>query len=388
MTSFKSFIQSLLPSQSHTSLRERLRAGGGAFIGLLLTGLLSHRLLPNDPSHLFLVGGVGASAILLFCLPASPLAQPWAIIGGNVISALVATACVRWLGQSVPVAALAVGLAIALMFALRCLHPPGGGMALSVAMGGPALQAAGFGFALGPLLLNSVLLVLAAIIYNNLTGRRYPHLLATHTNPHATQDPSPTLRLGFQPGDLDAVLKQYNQVLDVSRDDLEDIFLRTELHAYKRRFGVIRCADIMSKDVATAEFGTALEAAWREMRAHKVAALPVVNRARRVIGVVTQGDFLARSGLDDYTGVRARLQSFLRKSGVTHTEKAEVVGQIMSAKPATTKLDTPVVDLVALMADSGFHHIPVLDDEDRFAGIVTQSDVVAALYESRLAEAC
>ncbi len=380
------FLQSLLPAQSHTSFRERTRAAGGAFIGLLLTGLLSHFLLPHGPAHMFLVGGVGASAILLFCLPASPLAQPWSVIGGNVVSALVAALCVRWLGDGVAVAALSVALAIAAMFALRCLHPPGGGMALSVAMGGPALHAAGVQFALQPLLLNSVLMVIAAMAYNNLTGRRYPHMQqAPHPNPHATQDPVPTMRLGFHPEDLDAVLKQYNQVLDVSRDDLEEIFLRTELEAYKRRFGVIRCADIMSKDVATAEFGTALETAWRDMRGHRVAALPVLNRARRVIGIVTQSDFLDHSGLDDYAGVTARLRSFLRKTGVTHTEKAEVVGQIMHTRPVVAQLGTPVVELVALMADSGHHHIPVVDHEQRFAGIVTQSDVVAALYESRLA---
>jgi CBS domain-containing protein len=97
------------------------------------------------------------------------------------------------------------------------------------------------------------------------------------------------------------------------------------------------------------------------MRSHRVAALPVLNRARRVIGIVTQSDFLEHGGLDDYGSIRQQLQRFLRKSGVTHTEKAEVVGQIMSAHPTTARVDTPIVDLVPLMADSGFHHIPIVD---------------------------
>jgi CBS domain-containing membrane protein len=116
-----------------------------------------------------------------------------------------------------------------------------------------------------------------------------------------------------------------------------------------------------------------------------VAALPVLNRARRVIGIVTQTDFLDHSGLDDYHTVTQKLRRFLRRTGVTHTEKAEVVGQIMTMKPAVATLATPIIDLVPLMADAGFHHIPVVDEEQRFAGIVTQSDLVAALYESRLA---
>jgi CBS domain-containing membrane protein len=383
---FLELLRPLLPAQSHTSFRERARASSGAILALLVTGLLCRYFLPHEPASIFLVGPMGASAVLLICLPASPLAQPWSVIGGNVVCGLVGAACVRWMGDSVPVAALAVALAIGAMFVLRCLHPPGGAVALTVVMGGPAIHAAGFSFPLVTVLINSSLMVAVAIAYNNLTGRRYPHLQQpTHANPHASQDPLPTLRLGFKPEDLDAVLKQYNQVLDVSRDDLEEIFLKTEMRAYQRRFGVISCGDIMSKDVATAEFGTALETAWRDMRARKVAALPVLNRARRVIGIVTQTDFLDHSGLDDYHTVTQKLRRFLRRTGVTHTEKAEVVGQIMTMKPAVATLATPIIDLVPLMADAGFHHIPVVDEEQRFAGIVTQSDLVAALYESRLA---
>jgi CBS domain-containing membrane protein len=236
-------------------------------------------------------------------------------------------------------------------------------------------------------LADSVLLVLMAVTYNNLTGRSYPHVQHAHVNPHATRDAVPTVRLGFKPEDLDAVLQQHNQVLDISRDDLESLFMQTEQRAYQRRFGIISCADIMSRDIVSAEFGTGLDDAWQQMRAHRVTCLPVLNRARRVIGIVTQTDFLDHGGLDDYRSIRQQLRRFLRKSGVTHTEKAEVVGQIMTQHPTTARTDTPIVDLVPLMADSGFHHIPIVDHEQRFVGIITQSDLVAALYESRFAEA-
>ncbi|NRR32096.1 HPP family protein [Oxalobacteraceae bacterium] len=376
----------LLPDPNNTSLSEQLRAGLGAFFGLFITGICSYLLLGQHGSTVFLVAPMGASSVLLFCLPGSPLAQPWSVIGGNVISGLVGAACVHALGSSVPVAALAGALAICTMFLLRCLHPPGGAVALTAVLGGPAVTAAGFGFALVPVLLDSCLLVAAAILYNNLTGRAYPHLLPL-AHPHATRDDKPTVRLGFKPEDLDAVLRQYNQVLDISRDDLEALFMKTEMRAYQRRFGIITCADIMSRDVVTAEFSTALDEAWRELRGHRIHALPVLNRARRVIGIVSQGDFLQHGGLDDYRGMRQQLLRFLRPSGRSHSEKAEVVGQIMQAKPTTARLDTPIVDLVPLMADSGFHHIPIVDEEQRFAGIVTQSDLVAALYEKRFAEA-
>jgi CBS domain-containing membrane protein len=378
-----------LPSPSTASRREQLRAAGGALFGLLLTALIGLYLFPGG--SIFLVAPIGASSVLLFALPASPLAQPWSAIGGNVVSGLMGVICMRCFGDVLPVpllCALAASTAIAAMFALRCLHPPGGAVALTAVIGGPAIHAAGFAFPLVTVLADTTLLAVMAILYNNLTGRRYPHAQqGAHPHPHATRDAVPTVRLGFKPEDLDAVLQQYNQVLDISRDDLESLFMQTEQRAYQRRFGIIACADIMSRDIVNAEFGTPLEEAWQLMRLHRVAALPVLNRARRVIGIVTQTDFLEHGGLDDYRGIRQQLRRFLRKTGVTHTEKAEVVGQIMTQHPTTARLDTPIVDLVPLMADSGFHHIPIVDEEQRFAGLITQSDLVAALYESRFAEA-
>jgi len=382
---------SWLPGPSNVSRPEQLRAAAGALCGLLITALFAHYLLARTGTSIFMIAPMGASAVLLFAVPASPLAQPWSVFGGNVISGLVGVACVRWLGDSLPLpllGGLAAGLAIAAMFVMRCLHPPGGAVALTTVLGGPVVHAAGFEFVLLTVAIDTALLVAMAMVYNNLTGRRYPHVQqSAPVNVHGTKDDIPTVRLGFKTEDLDAVLKQYNQVLDISRDDLASLFMQTEQRAYQRRFGVITCADIMSRDIVSAEFGTELEPAWQLMRNHRVVALPVLNRARRVIGIVTQTDFLEHGGLDSYAGMRSQLQRFLRKSGVTHTEKAEVVGQIMSGHPTTARTDTPIVDLVPLMANSGFHHIPIVDAEDRFVGIITQSDLVAALYQTRLAEA-
>ena len=377
-----------LPQPNNGSRREQLRACAGAICGLLLTGLTCHFLLAPDSASVYLIAPMGASAVLLFCLPASPLAQPWSVVGGNVVSGLVGVACVRWLGPSVGVAALAACLAIAAMFALRCLHPPGGAVALTTVVGCASVQAPGFEFVFVTVLFNSAILVACAVLYNNLTGRRYPHtqqLAPAH--PHATSDEAPSARLGFTADDLDAVLRQHGEVLDISRDDLQAIFLQTELRAYQRRFGVVTCADIMSKDVLSVEFGTPLDDAWRMMRTHDIGALPVLNRARRVTGIITQTDFLRHGGLDDYQGMRHRLRAILQRSGLSHTDRPEVVGQLMTARPRTARLGTPIIDLVPLMADAGYHHIPIVDDEDRLAGIISQSDLMAALYETRFAEA-
>jgi len=381
----------LLPARASVSQRERLRAGAGALLGILATGLASAALVDSPVTALWLMAPMGASAVLLFGVPASPLAQPWSIVGGNLVAALIGVCCARWIGAPTLAAAAAIFFAIGAMFALRCLHPPSGAVALTAVLGGPEVRAAGFGFVLAPVALNTVLLLVVAVLWNNATGRRYPHGQQLEpARPHRTADAPPTERLGFTPADLAAATRDYDQVLDVSADDLVALFHRTEMHAHRRRFGETLCGQVMSRDVVSVEFGTELADAWELMRVHAVHALPVVNRARHVIGIVTRADFLKRAGVHDEAGIGTRLRALLQRTPHTHSDKDEVVGQIMSAPVRTATDITPAVELVPLMADVGHHHVPIVDAQRRLVGMVTQADLVAALYEiclGRLAEA-
>ncbi|MDN3919258.1 HPP family protein [Pelomonas sp. PFR6] len=349
--------------------RERWRVVLGAGLGLLLTGLLARWLAGGPPQALWLVAPLGASAVLVFGVPASPLAQPWAVVGGNTLSALVGIACVHLLGSTAPAAALAVAGAIALMFALRCLHPPGGAAALLMVIAGTL----DWRFALFPVLLDSLLLALAGIAYNNATGRRYPHVQVAPAPAAADQMPL------FGEAELDAVLARYNQVLDLPRDDLSHLLHEAELLAYQRRFGALRCADVMSREPKTVEFGTPLQEAWALLQRHHIKALPVVDRARRVTGIVTLADFMRAASSERHEGLVGRLRELVRPSGLSHGDKPEVVGQIMSKQVRVASAERPIAELVPLFAATGHHHIPIVGEEARLVGILTQSDLVAAL---------
>jgi CBS domain-containing membrane protein len=379
------WMRSFVPQATTASRTERLRAMAGALVGLFVTYLLSDMAAGAMP--LTLVAPMGASAVLLFCVPASPLAQPWSVIGGNTVSALVGIACARVVHDPMLAAPLAGALAICLMFMLRCLHPPSGAVALTAVLGGPAVHAAGFTFALLPVGLNSALIVLVALVFNNLTGRRYPHTQQSALrNVHATRDPVPTARLGFSAQDLDAALARYGQVLDVSRDDLEAILLDTEMRAYERRFGAVACAAIMSTDAVTVGPAMGLPHAWRQLRRHRLRALPVLDEQRRVVGMIGQDDFLHHVGLDDYLTLRERLRALLGHLLGVRAPQPAAVGDVMRRDVATVRADAAIAHLVPLMSNEGLHHVPVVDGEGKFVGIVGQSDLLAALVETRLTQ--
>ncbi|HZW21093.1 HPP family protein [Noviherbaspirillum sp.] len=377
-------LRDYLPRSMAVSGRERLRACAGTLLGIFLTAIASRLILGPDAGLPMLIAPMGASAVLMFALPSSPLAQPWPVLGGNIVSAAIGVLCARWIPDPVTAASFAVPGAIAAMFALRCLHPPGGAIALTAVLGGPAIHAAGFGFVLAPVAVNSLLLLATALLFNNATRHRYPHAHHADAGKHNTADALPTNRIGFTPEDLDAVLDKYNEVLDVDRDDLASLFKQAEMQAYRRRYEEITCADIMSRDLVTVEYGTELQEAWSLLRKHKVKALPVVDRARRVIGIITFVDFMKNANLDVFEGFDAKLRHFIRRTRSLHSDKPEVVGQIMTRHVRTVSEDMHIVELVPLLSDMGLHHVPVLDKERRLAGMITQSDLIAALYRGRL----
>ena len=126
----RAWLSALWPAPVLVDGRQRFRAVAGAFVGILVAGIISRMIGDASGIGPWLVAPMGASAVLIFAAPASPLAQPWAVLGGNTVSALVGTACVLLIPDPAVAGAVAVALAIGLMFQLRCLHPPGGASAL------------------------------------------------------------------------------------------------------------------------------------------------------------------------------------------------------------------------------------------------------------------
>jgi CBS domain-containing membrane protein len=186
----------------------------------------------------------------------------------------------------------------------------------------------------------------------------------------------------FSSADLDEVLKRYNQVLDVGRDELENILHMAEMNALERRLSDLRCKDIMTRNVITVEYGTDLQDAWALMRRHRIKALPVIDRQRRIIGIISVADFMRHADVDLNHGMRERLHQLIRRSDTVHTNKPEAVGQIMCASVRVASSGRSVAELMPIFSEDGHHHIPIIDDENRLVGIITQSDFVRAMYRS------
>ncbi len=109
----------------------------------------------------------------------------------------------------------------------------------------------------------------------------------------------------------------------------------------------------------------------------------MTDRARRIVGIVTMADFLRSVDLDQHEGIGQRLRPLMRLSGAAHTDRPEVVGQIMTRKVQVASAGRLLIKLPPLFSErKGHHHIPIIDSEQRLVGIITQSDLGARLYRA------
>ena len=308
---------------------------------------------------------MAASAVLLFCVPASPLAQPWPVIGGNVVSGLVGAACAQWVPDPMLAAPLAGGLAVAAMFLLRCLHPPGGAVAMTAVLGGPAVHEAGLSFALAPVGLNTVLLVLAALLYNRVTGAH-----------HAHKAPAPA---AVAPEDIDAALEHFGEALDVSREDLAAIVNDAELHAAERRVGRLHAGDVVVPPLARLEPDMPLATARAILLEHGLPSLPVADGEGRLLGVLTLKSLLRAAAEAEAWSIKARALIVLRGRN-----EAERVGDLMMTGIAVQAAQ-PASAVAALAGRHGLARGPVVDAAGMLVGMAGPVEVLDALHGVALA---
>ncbi len=147
----------------------------GAFCGILPLAFLNYNLFENT-DFVFIVGSFGASAVLIYGAVKSPLAQPRNLIGGHIISAIIGVATYKFFGNHLWFAsAFSVATAIAVMHAAKTLHPPGGATALIAVIGSQKIHALGFYYVVMPIGVGAVIMLIIALLINNLCkSRRYP----------------------------------------------------------------------------------------------------------------------------------------------------------------------------------------------------------------------
>lgn len=194
------------------SVKERVVSALGGTVAILLLMYLTGTVLDLDGAAM-VVASMGASAVLLFAVPHGQLSQPWPVIGGHVVSAIIGVTTQRMVGSVELAAAIAVGTAIGVMHVLRCIHPPGGATALVAVIGGSNVLELGYGFVVRPVLLNAAVMVIVGVAFNSMFAwRRYPVAAIGRRTIPDPMDPTHA--------DIVRALRSIDSFIDVDEEDI------------------------------------------------------------------------------------------------------------------------------------------------------------------------
>lgn len=348
-----SLWRALGPAVPRPGAPETLKAALGAGLGLMVADLVLQGIAAH-PAPVLLVAPFGASAFLIYAVPSSPLAQPWSVVVGNTVSALAGLLALMLPLPGLAQACLAVALAVPLMALARAQHPPGGAVALVTVLTALAGHPMGWSWLAAPVAAGSLGLAGFGMLWARVTGRVYPFRTpAPPPATHGTADAAPLRRLTPSPQALETALTQLRLAANIGVEDLARVIDRAEAASPDLIPGRVQARALMSQDVVSVGPDTALPDLAHLFRTHGFKSLPVLDRAGQFLGLVPQ---VALAGIADPTLTAAAL-----------------------ARPvATLPPDAPVEDLVLALSDGGQEAVPILD-RGHLAGIVTRSDLIAAL---------
>ncbi len=375
-------LRALGPVVAGASPVEAIRAGIGAIVGLGVAGLFVLSPSMELQLVLYLIAPFGATSVLLFAVPNSPLAQPWSAIVGNTVAAVVGVAACLLVAEPALRIALAVGLTITATILCRAVHPPTGAVAMTAAMSPSAISELGFRFALAPVAAGTIRLVLTAIAYARMTGRRYPFRQFDDPNRHGTRDTEPIERLGLTEEELTGILERYRQSFNLGLEDLARLIGAAELQAATHRTGPMTAADIMSRNLVTVLPETPLAEVADLFRRHKFTSLPVIRPEGLYLGIIFQIHLISRAREDalrldrDFAVAMKRLID----KGWRNPPNA---GDIMSVVGPRAVIETPIAAPLPLLAKGDVDAVPVLRD-GCIVGIVTTTDLIGAMARGSL----
>ena len=363
MSRFSSqWLNALKPHFKVLPFKQRLLCGLGALLGLALSSFLSWWVLGD--LNAWYIAPMGASSVLLFAVPTSPLAQPWNVVVGNTIAAVIGVSCAWYFSNLTEAFSLAVALSIFLMMTTDSLHPPSGAVAITAVLGGTSVRDLGYHFVFYPVLLNSVLLLGFAIIYNRLLGKSYPQV--ANLNPRSA-DPTPTQKASIQPQDIQDVLEQQTELLDISEYDLQRLILDAQERVNARTNIPYTCQDIMTKDVICLKQYDDIKKALQLFKQVNLMSLPVVNDQNELIGTLALYNVV----------------EWLQRSIDLRGSWVYLVKHIMERQVVTVKPEQPVHDLIPYFVEKSFNYMPVVDGAN-LVGIISRADMIAILNQQIL----
>lgn len=181
--------------------------------------------------------------------------------------------------------------------------------------------------------------------------------------------------------DFRAALKEMHGYIDITEEDLVKIYGLALEHARRRVMGNVLVDEVMNKGVISIQAEAHIHEAESLLFRHRISGLPVVDKENRVVGVISEKDFLYRMEDPELFTFMDRLKHYLHQKELQRKIKGDTVGDVMTRPPITVRENTTVNRVATLLVEKGINRVPVVDVEGKLVGIVSRNDLVKALHD-------
>ena len=178
--------------------------------------------------------------------------------------------------------------------------------------------------------------------------------------------------------DLRDALREMKTYVDISEDDLTQIYQIAIRHAQERLSSQVPVSDVMTKRVVAVKRNVDLHEAARILSEHRISGMPVVDDHNRVIGVITEADLLMLAGMNKGHTFKDIVSTVIGEP-VTARKGGNLVENVMSFPALTiTAVDT-IRSAAGILDERKVKRLPVVDREGRLIGIISRGDIVKSI---------
>ena len=179
--------------------------------------------------------------------------------------------------------------------------------------------------------------------------------------------------------DIYKAMKSIPGYLDITPGDFKELYRQAYSHALRRISQSKKALDIMTSEVIAVERTTPLKLVAKLMAEKGVSGVPVIDKEKRVAGVISEKDFLFRMGGEDAKTFMSVVATCLKGKGcVALSIREKKAEDIMTSPAVTVDGDTVLLDIISLLRERRINRVPVVDRVGKLVGIVTREDIVEA----------
>jgi len=181
--------------------------------------------------------------------------------------------------------------------------------------------------------------------------------------------------------DVYEAMKDIPGYLDITPGDFKELYKHAYLHALSRITRSVKARDIMTRDVISVGNEVSLKRVAELMARNAISGMPVVKKDKKVVGVISEKDFLSRMGGKSPKSFMGVIAECLRGKGcVAVSIREQSARDIMTSPAITVSEETAVNEIAGIFTGKNINRVPVVNPDGVLTGIVSRADIVRASY--------